>query len=86
MIEALLTKLNRQESGPPRLAGGGAAGLRRLFHEGLPIICLEDHRLSSKAAAHLKADLQSIFPMYKVFHLTIVNDRTEITGTVLSGS
>ena len=51
-----------------------------LFLEELPIICLQDLRLSSKALAHLQADLQSRFPMYKVFTSTTVNDRTDITG------
>ena len=59
---------------------GSRDDIDALFLEGLPIICLQDLRLSSKAAAHLKADLQSRFPMYKVFTSTTVNDRTDITG------
>ena len=59
---------------------GSRDDIDALFLEGLPIICLQDLRLSNKAAAHLKADLQSRFPMYKVFTSTTVNDRTDITG------
>lgn len=59
---------------------GSRDAVDAILHEDFPFVCLQDLRLSRRAAAAVKTDLEHRFPMYKIFATTCASTRTDRKG------